>query len=154
MAVRSSASSSATFLTTVILFWVSVPVLSEQMICVQPSVSTAVSLRMMAWFLLIFVTPMDSRIVTTALRPSGIAATASETATMKVSSTALPPLRTRLTTHTKAQITSSMTASLRDSSFSLTCRGVSSSSALDSWSAMAPISVSIPAAVTTAWPRP
>ena len=35
-------------LTTVILFWVRVPVLSEQMIWVQPRVSTAVILRIIA----------------------------------------------------------------------------------------------------------
>ena len=36
--------SSASWSTTVILFWVSVPVLSEQMIWAQPRVSTAVRL--------------------------------------------------------------------------------------------------------------
>ncbi len=36
-------------LTTVILFWVRVPVLSEQMVCVLPRVSTAESLRIIAW---------------------------------------------------------------------------------------------------------
>ena len=82
MAVISSFSSPVTFFTTVILFWVRVPVLSEQIIWVHPRVSTAVSFRMMAWFALIFVTPMDSSTVTTALSPSGIAATASETAIM------------------------------------------------------------------------
>ena len=49
----------------------------------QPSVSTAVSLRITALRLLIFVTPIESTIVTTAASPSGIAATASETATIK-----------------------------------------------------------------------
>ena len=71
--------------TTVILFWVRVPVLSEQMTCVQPSVSTAVSRRMTAWRLLMLVTPMLSTTVTTVARPSGMAATASDTATMNVS---------------------------------------------------------------------
>ena len=61
----------------------SVPVLSEQMICVQPSVSTAVSLRMIALLLDIFVTPIERTIVTTVARPSGIAATASEIASIK-----------------------------------------------------------------------
>ena len=41
---------------------------------------------MTAWRLLIFVTPMDSTTVTTVARPSGIAATARDTATMKLSS--------------------------------------------------------------------
>ncbi len=71
--------------TTVILFWVRVPVLSEQMTCVQPSVSTAVSLRMTALRLDILVTPMESTMVTTVASPSGMAATARLTATMKVS---------------------------------------------------------------------
>ena len=72
--------------TTVILFCVSVPVLSEQMICAQPSVSTAVRRRMIALRRDMFVTPMESTTVTTAARPSGMAATASETAIIKESS--------------------------------------------------------------------
>ena len=154
MAVMSSFSSPVTFLTTVILFCVRVPVLSEQMILVQPRVSTAVSFRMIAWFLLIRVTPMESSTVTTALNPSGIAATARETAIIKVSSTALPPLRTRFTTNTNAQITRIIALSFRESSLSLICRGVSSSFALVRASAIAPISVSMPVPVTTACPLP
>ena len=84
IAISKFCSLSATCSTTVILFWVNVPVLSEQMICVHPRVSTAVSLRMMALRLDIFVTPMESTMVTTAARPSGIAATARDTATIKV----------------------------------------------------------------------
>ena len=57
------------------------------MICVQPRVSTAESLRMIALCSLILVTPMESTMVTTATRPSGMAATARETATMNVLST-------------------------------------------------------------------
>ena len=53
------------------------------MIWVQPKVSTAVSLRMMAFRLDMLVTPMESTMVTTAARPSGIAATARDTATIK-----------------------------------------------------------------------
>ena len=77
-------SSSEKCSTTVILFWVRVPVLSEQMICVQPSVSTAVSLRMIALRFDMLVTPIDSTIVTTVASPSGIAATASDTAIINV----------------------------------------------------------------------
>ena len=44
---------------------------------------------MTAFLLLILVTPIERTIVTTAARPSGIAATASETATIKVSRTVL-----------------------------------------------------------------
>ena len=61
------------------------PVLSEQIICAQPRVSTAVSLLMTAFLCDILVTPIESTIVTTATSPSGIAATASEIASMKVS---------------------------------------------------------------------
>ncbi len=154
MAVISSRSSPVTRRITVMRFWVSVPVLSEQMIRVQPRVSTAVSLRMMAWFFDIFVTPMDSSIVTTALRPSGMAATASDTAIMKVSSTAWPPLRIRFTANTKAQMIRIITDSFRLSSLSRFCRGVCSSSALCSASAMPPIWVCMPVSVTTARPRP
>ena len=75
---------SPTYSTTVILFWVRVPVLSEQMTWVQPSVSTAVSRRMMAFSFAIFVTPIERTTVTTVARPSGMAATASDTATIKV----------------------------------------------------------------------
>ena len=70
--------------TTVILFWVRVPVLSEQMTWVQPKVSTAVRRRITAPRLLMLVTPIDSTTVTTVARPSGMAATARETATIKV----------------------------------------------------------------------
>ena len=67
----------------------SVPVLSEQIICAHPSVSTAVSLRITAFFFDIFVTPIDSTMVTTAASPSGTAATARLTATMNTSITLL-----------------------------------------------------------------
>ena len=61
---------------TVISFLVSVPVLSEQTVVTEPSASTAGSLRVMALWRAICCTPMASVIVTSAGRPSGIAATA------------------------------------------------------------------------------
>ena len=91
------------------MFCVRVPVLSEQMICAQPSVSTAVSLRMIALRLDILVTPIESTTVTTAARPSGIAATASETATIKESSANLKssePARSSCTPNTITQMPS------------------------------------------------
>ena len=94
IAFESSRSLSPKKSTTVILFWVRVPVLSEQIICAQPSVSTAVRRRIIAFRFDILVTPMDRTTVTTAASPSGIAATASETATMKELMTAskfMPP---------------------------------------------------------------
>ena len=68
--------------------------MSEQIIWAQPKVSTAVSLRIMAFLLDMLVTPMDNTTVTTAAKPSGIAATAKDTATMKefnTSSKSNPP---------------------------------------------------------------
>ncbi len=85
MAVASSFSSAVALSTTVMRFWVRVPVLSEQMICVEPRVSTAVRRLMMAFLLLMLVTPTDSTMVTTVASPSGMAATARDTAIMKVS---------------------------------------------------------------------
>ena len=70
---------------TVISFFVSVPVLSEQMSVTLPSVSTAGSLRMMARRRAMRDTPMASVTVRAAGSPSGIAATASATAAVKVS---------------------------------------------------------------------
>src|SRR5690606_36507698 len=61
---------------TVILFWVSVPVLSEQITDAQPKVSTEGSLRTIALRLIIRCTPRARAMVTIAGRPSGIAATA------------------------------------------------------------------------------
>ena len=159
IAVRSSVSSSPACSTTVILFCVSVPVLSEQMICVQPSVSTAVSLRMIAFLLDMFVTPMDSTTVTTAANPSGIAATASDTATMNVSSSSAPlmpalPARSTPTPKITAQMPSTSTVRMRLSWLSLRCSGVCSSAVCASAPAILPISVFMPVPVTTAVPRP
>ena len=74
----------------VILFCVNVPVLSEQITVVLPSVSTALSLLIMALHLTIFCMPIANTTVTTTVRPSGIAATASETESMKISKNAIP----------------------------------------------------------------
>ena len=71
--------------TTFILFCVSVPVLSEAITVLLPSVSTAGSFLTMLFFLAILVIPIDSIIVTTAGNPSGIAATARPTEDMKIS---------------------------------------------------------------------
>ena len=61
---------------TVILFCVRVPVLSEHMTFALPSVSTAGILRTIARLAAIFFMPSARTIVTTAGKPSGIAATA------------------------------------------------------------------------------
>ena len=62
---------------------VRVPVLSEQMTVVQPSVSTEGKLRTIAFCFAIFLVPRARQVVTTAGRPSGMAATASATAILK-----------------------------------------------------------------------
>ena len=72
-------------LRTVISFLVTVPVLSEQITVTEPSVSTAGRRRMMACRRAMRSTPIASVIVSTAGRPSGIAATASPTAARNIS---------------------------------------------------------------------
>ena len=149
--------------TTVILFCVSVPVLSEQITCVQPSVSTAVRRRITAFSRDIFVTPMESTTVTTVASPSGMAATARDTATMKVfrtTSSAWPPAVSspRAIKRLKAKMNTQMPSTILDSSLpsssSFRCRGVCSSFVFESTPAILPISVLIPVAVITAFPRP
>ena len=158
IAVASNFSSADERSTTVILFCVSVPVLSEQIICVQPSVSTAVSLRITALRFDILVTPIESTIVTTAASPSGTAATARLTATINVLSNALNvtlgTMRRISTANTTTHTPSTSTLKILLSWFSFFCRGVSSSFAAASAPAIFPISVSMPTAVTTATPRP
>ena len=68
---------------TAMLLVVSVPVLSEQMTVVQPRVSTAGSVRTMAFRRAIFWEPRARHVVTTAGRPSGMAATARATAILR-----------------------------------------------------------------------
>ena len=75
---------------TVISFWVSVPVLSVQMTMVEPSVSTAGSLRMMARRFAMRLTPMASVMVTAAGSPSGMAATASAIEALNISTRPCP----------------------------------------------------------------
>ena len=70
------------FLTTILLV-VRVPVLSEQMMVVQPSVSTLISLLTKALCLIILLVPSARQVVITAGSPSGIAATAKATAILK-----------------------------------------------------------------------
>ena len=72
----SSSAPSAFIVSTVILFSVSVPVLSVQMTDVEPSVSTALSLFTRAFIRAMRIIPRASAIVATTGSPSGIAATA------------------------------------------------------------------------------
>ena len=112
---------------------------------------------MIALRLDILVTPMDSTTVTTAASPSGIAATARETATMKELSTSSKsrlPAFSSCTPKTTAQIPKTNHVSTLESWFNLICKGVSPASVFCSASAILPISVSMPTAVTTATPLP
>ena len=70
---------------TVISFRVSVPVLSEQIVVVEPRVSTEESLRTITFRRAMRCVPSDSTIVVIAVSPSGTAATASDTASSSTS---------------------------------------------------------------------
>ena len=118
---------------------------------------TAVSFRMMALRLERLVTPMESTMVTTAARPSGTAATARLTASMKVfriDALLKLPLRSRSNTKTNAQMASTPMLSTLLSWFSFCWSGVASSRVLARVPAILPISVFMPVAVTTPSPRP
>ena len=138
-------------------FWVRVPVLSEQTTWAQPRVSTAVRRRMTAPWRLMRVTPMLSTMVTTAASPSGTAATARLTATMKLESTvarSVLPARHRSKPKMNTQMASTSALSERLRAASFNCRGVLPWDVAASTPAMRPISVSMPVAVTSSLPRP
>ena len=137
---------------SVMRFWVSVPVLSEQMTEAEPSVSTAGRRRIMALCLTICCTPMDSTTVTIAGRPSGIALTASETAVMNISIIGMPSMSP--ITNITAQVMSATMPSTLPRLASFCCRGVSPSSCWASIPAILPIWVFMPVCVTTARARP
>ncbi len=134
------------------------PVLSEQIIFVLPRVSTAVSLRITALRLDILVTPIERTIVTSAAKPSGMAATAKDTAIINVSSI-LSPVRSGYSLNTLNKNINTLipkTNQLRVllNWLSFICRGVAFSSAWVMASAILPISVSIPVATIRALPLP
>jgi len=90
-------------------------------------------------------------------RPSGTAATASETPsrrTVTASSAVETPLRRATAAITTTAITTTMMPSDLETAAISRCSGVGSDSVLSRRPAMAPISVSIPVAVTTARPTP
>ncbi|MFW5395460.1 MAG: hypothetical protein XXXNARYT_001188 [Candidatus Accumulibacter regalis] len=122
------------------------------MIVVLPSVSTAVSLRMIARRLAIRATPMASVMVIAAGSPSGIAPTASATAAMNISKAEEPRHipTTKVSTASRPMAISSQllkTAILR-------VRGVVRSGASAINCEMRPVSVWSPVATTTPAPRP
>jgi hypothetical protein len=137
---------------TVISDLVSVPVLSEAMTEAEPSVSTEDSFLTMAPCLAIRCTPSASTTDKIAGSPSGTAATASETPSSKMVIASLA-VRTSEMTNT---VTTTTTAMMRTAMPSIrpirptsVCSGVGSSWVASNMSAMEPISVAIPVAVTT-----
>ena len=136
---------------TVILFSVNVPVLSLHITVHDPRVSTESNRLTIALDLDICCIPRARVNVRTAGRPSGIAATASETAVMNVSTIGIPFVNSRIKTaiQTIIEISDNVFPSLD----TLILRGVSPSS---SWtiSAISPIAVFIPMLVTTPIPCP
>ena len=116
---------------TVISFRVSVPVLSVQIVVVEPRVSTAESLRTITLRPAMRCVPSDSTIVVIAVRPSGTAATASETAEQQHVDE-LGQRRRSCTTRMVALITIAMTITAMPSSLpvrsSSLCSGVATSS--------------------------
>ena len=137
---------------TVMRFMVRVPVLSEQITPAQPRVSTAGSFFTMALCFTIRCTPKASTMVTMAGRPSGMAATARDTAAISISrmgrwySRPTPNITAHTARHTKDRVLE-ISAIFR-------WRGVSPSFSPSSIPAMRPTSVSMPVAVTMAWALP
>src|SRR5579864_8806122 len=134
---------------TVILFWVSVPVLSQQTTVTRPSVSTALSRRTINDRRLIRCTAALSAIVTVAGSPSGMAAV---TRVMPPSASVLNGKRRSNPAPTKA-----IPANIEPPAMTLLtllnriCKGTAASSWVKS-PAIRPIAVSFPVATTI--PRP
>ena len=137
---------------TVIWFRVSVPVLSEQITVVLPSVSTAGSRRITARRRAIRPTPIASVIVTAAGSPSGIAPTASATAAMNIS-LALSPRARPITKVTAASATITTVSTLLTRA-SLRVSGVAGTSAPPTSRWISPSSVSAPVATVIPAPDP
>ena len=137
---------------TVIRFWVRVPVLSEQITPAHPKVSTAGSFFTMAPRWAIRPTPRARTMVTMAGSPSGMAATARETAVRNMSSRSFPWMSPtpNITAHTHRH--------RKDRVLEISpirrWRGVSVPPLSSSRPAICPIWVSIPVAHTRAVPRP
>ena len=126
--------------------------MSEQITPAHPRVSTAGSFFTMAPRAAIRPTPRASTMVTMAGRPSGMAATASDTAVRNISSIRFPWIKPtpNMTAHTDRH----RKDRVREISPIFCWRGVSVPSSPRSSPAMCPIWVSIPVAHTRAVPRP
>ena len=118
---------------------------------VEPSVSTAIGRRTIAPRAANRRMPTASVIVTTAVRPSGIAATASETRSSRLGPSALPRMRNTIVS--AAQMPAPAHSRDRAKPSSCRCSGVSGRSCPAS-SAISSTSVRGPVAVTTIRARP
>ena len=136
---------------------VKVPVLSVQITDAEPRVSTDASFFTIALRWAMRCTPMASTSERMAGNPSGTAATASDTPSNSTGSTSAA-LRISVTISTAPTTTAAMTTtpspSMRPIWRTSFCKGVASSAVACSRWAMAPISVPMPMAVTTARPVP
>src|SRR3990167_2814248 len=137
---------------TVSSFSVSVPVLSVAIIVQEPSDSTAGILRTMTWAPAILRMPIARATEMATGSPSGIALTASATDIMKRSWIPIPrnspaPIRSATATPTAMAI-------MRANRSIRIIRGGCDSDRLPICSAILPISVATPVAVTTPRPRP
>ena len=146
-----------TIVSIVISLRVSVPVLSEQITDAEPSVSTDDNRFTIARWRAMRCTPRartSDRIVG---KPSGTAATASDTPTSSTDTRSEASSMSdvsRMAVTTTAAMTMTASPSMRPMWETSRCSGVRSSSVLPSSSATRPISVPMPVAVTTARPRP
>ena len=134
------------------MFCVNVPVLSEQITVLLPSVSTAGNFLTIAFFFTIFWTPIANTIVDTATNPSGITATAKETAVINILITSFPCNSPN--TKINAHIASAAIPNVFPKLFSLFWSGVSCFSVSFSIPAIFPTSVFIPVSTTMAFPLP
>ncbi len=138
--------------TTVILFCVNVPVLSEHITLLLPNVSTAGNFLIIAFLLAIFVTPIDNIIVTIAGSPSGIAATANPTDVINICIGSI--FFTIPITNIIPHIIKHTIPSVFPTSPNFFCIGVSGDTSSIIISAIFPILVHIPVSVTIAFPLP
>ena len=131
---------------------VSVPVLSQHRTSAQPSASTAGSLFTMAFLWAILITPNANVTATQMGRPSGMAATAKETPTVKTPRSDSPRSRPTRPMTTMTAIDAADNFLPRASM--PCCRGVLPGSSDSNSCAAAPTSVLAPTVITTALPRP
>ena len=136
---------------------VSVPVLSVQITEAAPSVSTDDRFLTMALCFAMRCTPMASTTDRIAGKPSGTAATASDTPSSSTATTSAAVRMSeisRIVATTTVAITTTAMPSMRPMRATSMPSGVGASMVASSMPAMAPTSVCMPVAVTTARPVP